>query len=62
MLPTFPKASVPTQEQFADVLKWMKDKGMVSADVPYANLVTRHSCPSRNPEFGMDLVAAPVNR
>ena len=39
MLPTFPKASVPTQEQFADVLKWMKDKGMASADVPYANLV-----------------------
>jgi len=38
-LPPFPKASVPTQDQFADVLKWMKDKGILSADVPYANLV-----------------------
>jgi NitT/TauT family transport system substrate-binding protein len=38
-LPAFPKASVPSQEQFADALKWMKDKGMVSVDVPYANLV-----------------------
>jgi NitT/TauT family transport system substrate-binding protein len=38
-LPSYPKASVPTQDQFADVLKWMKDKGMISADVPYANLV-----------------------
>jgi NitT/TauT family transport system substrate-binding protein len=38
-LPSYPKASVPTQDQFADVLKWMKDKGMIGADVPYANLV-----------------------
>jgi len=38
-LPLYPKASVPTQDQFADVLKWMKDKGMISADVSYANLV-----------------------
>ncbi len=38
-LPLYPKASVPTQDQFADVLKWMKDRGMISADVPYANLV-----------------------
>jgi len=38
-LPLFPKASVPTQDQFADVQKWMKDKGMITADVPYANLV-----------------------
>jgi NitT/TauT family transport system substrate-binding protein len=38
-LPLYPKASVPTQDQFADVLKWMKDKGIISADVPYVNLV-----------------------
>jgi len=38
-LPPFPKASVPTQAQFADVVKWMKDKGLVSADMPFANLV-----------------------
>ena len=38
-LPPFPKASVPTQAQFADVVKWMQDAKMISADVPYANLV-----------------------
>jgi len=38
-LPLYPKASVPTQGQVADVQKWMKDKGMISADVSYANLV-----------------------
>ena len=38
-LPPYPKASVPTQDQFADVIEWMKDKGMISADVSYANLV-----------------------
>jgi NitT/TauT family transport system substrate-binding protein len=38
-LPPYPSASIPTQEQFADVVKWMKDKGMISADVPYTNLV-----------------------
>jgi NitT/TauT family transport system substrate-binding protein len=38
-LPPYPKASVPTEAQFADVVKWMKDKGMIGADVPYANLV-----------------------
>ena len=38
-LPPFPKASVPSEAQFADVLKWMKDNKTVNADVPYANLV-----------------------
>jgi NitT/TauT family transport system substrate-binding protein len=38
-LPPYPKASVPTQEQFVDVLNWMKNVGMVTSDVPYANLV-----------------------
>jgi len=38
-LPAFPKASVPAEAQFTDVLKWMKDKGMITVDVPYASLV-----------------------
>ncbi len=38
-LPPYPKASVPTQAQFADVEQWMKEKGMISADVAYDNLV-----------------------
>jgi len=37
--PPYPKASVPTEAQFADVQKWMKDKGILSTDVPFANLV-----------------------
>jgi NitT/TauT family transport system substrate-binding protein len=38
-LPPFPKASVPTEAQFTDVQKWMKDKGLLSTDVPFASLV-----------------------
>lgn len=38
-LPPYPKASVPSEAQFADVLKWMKDNKTISADIPYANLV-----------------------
>jgi NitT/TauT family transport system substrate-binding protein len=38
-LPTYPKAAVPSEAQFADAVKWMKDAKMISADVPYANLV-----------------------
>jgi len=38
-LPPYPKASVPTEAQFTDVQKWMKEKGLLSTDVPFANLV-----------------------
>jgi NitT/TauT family transport system substrate-binding protein len=38
-LPPFPKASVPTEAQFTDVQKWMKEKGLLGTDVPFANLV-----------------------
>ncbi len=38
-LPPYPKASVPSEAQFTDVQKWMKEKGLLSADVPFANLV-----------------------
>ncbi len=45
-LPSYPKASVPTEAQFADVEQWMKDKGMISADIPYANLVDASFLPN----------------
>ncbi len=34
-LPDFPKASLPTQAQFADVLDWAKAKGLVTTSVSY---------------------------
>jgi NitT/TauT family transport system substrate-binding protein len=44
-LPPYPQASVPSEAQFADVVKWMKDTKMISADVPYANLVDESFLP-----------------
>lgn len=38
-LPDFPTTGVPTEKQFADVLSWAKDKGIVSADESYADSV-----------------------
>ena len=44
-LPKFPAASVPTEAQFKDVLAWMKDKSLISADVPYSKLVDANYLP-----------------
>ena len=38
-MPPFPEASVPTEEQLADVVEWALDKGLVSNDVPYERMV-----------------------
>lgn len=38
-VPTFVTAGVPTAEQWADMLAWAKDKGLLSQDVPYADSV-----------------------
>lgn len=38
-MPPFPKASVPTEEQLADVVEWALDKGLVTNDVPYERMV-----------------------
>jgi NitT/TauT family transport system substrate-binding protein len=38
-MPPFPKASVPTPDQMADVVKWALDKGLVQNDVPYERMV-----------------------
>jgi NitT/TauT family transport system substrate-binding protein len=42
-LPRYVKAGVPTEEQYADVLAWAKEKGLVSDDVSYKEAV--------NPDF-----------
>jgi NitT/TauT family transport system substrate-binding protein len=38
-LPDYPTKSVPTEAQFADVLAWAKDKGLVATDVSYSESV-----------------------
>jgi NitT/TauT family transport system substrate-binding protein len=38
-LPPFPEASVPSQEQWLDVLTWVKEKGLVANDVSYSDSV-----------------------
>ncbi|MEW6567168.1 MAG: MetQ/NlpA family ABC transporter substrate-binding protein [Chloroflexota bacterium] len=39
-LPDFPSASIPSPDQWADVLAWAQSKGLIEADVPYADSVT----------------------
>src|SRR3990170_3724942 len=39
VLPDFPEASVPSEAQFADVVAWAKAKGLINADVDYADSV-----------------------
>ncbi len=39
-VPQFPLKSVPTEAQFADVVDWMKDEGLISRDYTYAESVT----------------------
>ena len=38
-LPVFPAAGVPDEAQVKDVQDWMKNKGLIQADVPYDKLV-----------------------
>ncbi len=38
--PELPESSVPTQAQFADVVAWLKDKGQLTTDVRYEDVVT----------------------
>ncbi len=40
VLPDFPKASIPSETQFADALAWAKEKGLVPGDVSYADSVS----------------------
>lgn len=38
-LPTYPTAGVPSQAQFADVLAWVKENGLITTDVAYGESV-----------------------
>lgn len=38
-VPPFPTGNVPTEEEWNDALSWMKDKGMMTVDVSYADSV-----------------------
>ena len=38
-VPPFPTAGVPTEAEWADALAWAKEKGMLTADVSYADSV-----------------------
>jgi NitT/TauT family transport system substrate-binding protein len=39
-IPTFPKAGVPTEAQWADALAWAKQKGLLDKDVDYTSSVS----------------------
>ncbi|MBI2759498.1 MAG: ABC transporter substrate-binding protein [Chloroflexi bacterium] len=43
--PPFPAAGVPTESEWADALAWAKEKGMLSADVSYADSVNSSLLP-----------------
>lgn len=43
--PIFPVAGVPTQEEWNDALSWLKDKGMLTVDVSYADSVNASFLP-----------------
>lgn len=38
-LPDYPGAAVPSREQFEDVLRWLRNKGLLTMDVAYADAV-----------------------
>jgi NitT/TauT family transport system substrate-binding protein len=38
-VPVYPTAGIPTQEEWNDALAWAKEKGMLTADVSYADSV-----------------------
>lgn len=38
-MPPFPERGVPSESEVADVTAWLKEKGLVSRDIPYADMV-----------------------
>lgn len=47
VVPTFVTAGVPTEAQWADMLAWAKEKGLLAADVSYADSVTDQFLPGK---------------
>jgi NitT/TauT family transport system substrate-binding protein len=44
-VPPFPSAGVPTEDEWNDALSWAKEKGMLTADVSYADSVNASLLP-----------------
>ena len=44
-VPPFPTAGVPTEAEWNDALAWAKEKGMLTADVSYADSVNASLLP-----------------
>lgn len=43
--PVFPTAGVPTEEEWQDALSWLKEKGILTADISYADSVNASFLP-----------------
>jgi NitT/TauT family transport system substrate-binding protein len=44
-VPFYPRKEVPDSEQWADVMKWMVGKGLLSSPLPYEESVTKAFLP-----------------
>ncbi len=44
-IPTFPLASIPSQDQWNDVVAWAKEKGLIAEDVSYSDSVNQSFLP-----------------
>jgi NitT/TauT family transport system substrate-binding protein len=38
-MPPFPERGVPAADEVADVIRWMRDKGLIARDIPYGEMV-----------------------
>ena len=38
-MPPFPERGVPSDDEVADIIRWMRDKGLISRDIPYGEMV-----------------------
>ena len=45
-MPPFPQKGIPSEAEVADILKWMKGRGLVSRDVPYTDMVEKNYLPN----------------
>ena len=44
-IPPYPRSQVPDAEQWADVMNWMKAKGLLDSSLPYGDSVTADYLP-----------------
>lgn len=44
-IPPFPRSEVPTESQWADVNRWLIDKGLLESELPYAESVSTQYLP-----------------